>query len=97
MHLPGFVSYTYGMTTNYQPGDEIDINGTAIVLSRRKGNTGIRWTWYAPELDTAGMAYHTTPEAAVDHARRTLAAERCACGAVAEMNGSTRRTCAACH
>lgn len=81
---------------SYQAGDEIDINGTVIVLGRRKGNTGIRWTWHAPELDTAGVVYHTTPESAVDHARRTLGADRCACGAVAEMTTSTRRTCAAC-
>lgn len=81
---------------HYQAGDEIDINGTTIILSRRKGNSGIRWTWYAPELDTAGVVYHTTPEAAVDHAHRTLGAPRCACGAVAEMTTSTRRTCADC-
>lgn len=92
--------YTYGManteTKQHQAGDEIDINGIAIILGRRKGNTGIRWNWYAPELDTAGVVYHATPEAAIDEARRSLG-DRCACGAVAEMTGSTRRTCATCH
>lgn len=81
---------------SYQAGDEIDINGTTIVICRRKGNTGIRWTWYAPEIDTTGVAYHTTPEAAVDDARRALV-DRCACGAVAEMTASTGRACAACY
>lgn len=81
----------------YQAGDEIDINGITIIISRRKGSAGIRWNWYAPEIDTAGEVYHTTPEAAVDHARRTLGAERCACGAVATMTASTRRTCTNCY
>ncbi len=83
-------------TPNYQAGDEIDINGTVIILGKRKGNTGVRWTWIAPALDVTGMAYYTTPEAAIEDASRKLAAERCACGAVAEMTGSTRRVCANC-
>lgn len=83
--------------TTYQAGDEIDINSTPIVLSRRKGSTGIRWTWYAPTLNTLGEVYHTTPEAAVDHARHTLGADRCACGAITTMTASTRKTCVDCY
>jgi hypothetical protein len=80
----------------YQAGDEIDINGTTIILGRRKGNTGIRWNWVAPDLDVAGMTYRTTPEDAIEDARRTLAAPRCRCGAVAEMNFATEPVCANC-
>lgn len=82
-------------STTHQAGDEIDINGTTIILGTRRGRTGIRWNWYAPETDEAGVIYHPTPEAAIDEAHRSLA-KRCACGAVAEMVSSTRPVCANC-
>jgi hypothetical protein len=83
-------------TRTYQAGDEIDINGTTIVLCRRKGNTGIRWSWMAPALDSGSEAYQTTPEAAIENARQALAT-RCACGAVATMTAATVRTCGNCY
>jgi len=82
-------------STTHKAGDEIDLNGTLIILGSRKGNTGIRWTWYAPETDEAGVIYHPTPEAAILEATRSLG-KRCACGAVAEMVSSTRPVCANC-
>jgi hypothetical protein len=80
----------------YQAGDEIDINGTVITLGRRKGTTGIRWTWIASDLDVTGTAYYSTPEDAIDNARRALGAERCTCGSVAEMNFGTQPVCGNC-
>ncbi|GAA0719599.1 hypothetical protein Drose_05905 [Dactylosporangium roseum] len=80
----------------YQPGAEIDIDGTAIILCRRKGSTGIRWTWLNPETNQMGEAYQATPEAAIDHARRALG-NLCGCGNVATMTASTRRTCVDCY
>lgn len=76
----------------YQPGDEVDIDGTTVTLSRRHGRTGVRWSWWAPELDVAGEAYWPTPAEAIAHARRALAS-RCWCGQLATVTGSTRRTC----
>jgi hypothetical protein len=83
-------------TRTHQAGDEIDLDGTLIILGSRKSKTGIRWTWMAPALDTVGEACHATPEAAIDHARRALGT-RCACGAVATMTAATVRTCADCY
>jgi hypothetical protein len=82
--------------TTYQPGDEIDINGTTITLCRRKGSTGVRWTWMIPAIDVTGEAYQTSPEAAIEHARKTFD-DLCACGDPATMTASTRRTCANCY
>lgn len=81
----------------YRAGDELDIDGTLIILGSRRGNTGIRWSWYAPAIEADGEAYYPTPEEAVADARRSLGSERCSCGAVATMHSSTRRTCAACY
>ncbi|WP_431728552.1 hypothetical protein [Verrucosispora sp. TAA-831] len=83
-------------TITHAPGDELDIDGTTIRLCRSKGNTGVRWSWYAPELDTAGEVGYPTPEQAIDHAHRTLASPRCACGNIAQMTGSTARVCSNC-
>lgn len=83
-------------TSQYQAGDEIDIDGTVIILTNRKGNNGIRWTWLAPDLDVTGMRYRPTPEDAIADAREKLAT-RCPCGAVAEMTSSTGRTCVPCY
>lgn len=84
-------------SATYQAGDEIDIDGVTIALGRRKGSTGIRWTWFVPGDDIAGAQYLPTPEEAIEDARRKLAPEnRCACGAPAEMTLSTRRVCTNC-
>jgi hypothetical protein len=85
--------------TTHQAGDEIDLGGgIEIILASRKGNNGIRWTWYAPDLDVTGMAYKATPEQAIEDARRKLAPNsRCQCGAVAEMNASTGPACTNCY
>lgn len=84
-------------STTYQVGDEIDIDGTAIILSSRKSRTGIRWTWIAPATDDAGEAYLDSPEAAIAHARGKLTGPRCRCGRPATMNAATRPTCVDCY
>lgn len=83
-------------TSTYQAGDEIYIDGTVIILCRRKGSAGIRWSWMAPALDSGSEAYQTTPEAAIENARQNLGA-RCACGQLATMTAATVRTCINCY
>lgn len=78
----------------YKAGDEVDINGTTIIISTWRGNHGIKWRWYAPEIDVAGMSHKRTPEEAIADARATLGGPRCRCGAVAEMTASTGAACA---
>ncbi|GGM27349.1 hypothetical protein GCM10011608_10130 [Micromonospora sonchi] len=87
---------TMQTTPTHQPGDEIDIDGITVVLARRKGNNGYRWTWYAPQLEEGGELYKATPEEAIDYARRALAGPTCACGNIATSIGSTERVCTAC-
>lgn len=84
-------------TTNYQPGDEIDVNGTTIMITTWKGCNGVRYGWYAPAAETGGEGYKATPAEAVNDAYTTLGGPRCSCGEPATMNASTRRTCAACY
>jgi hypothetical protein len=75
--------------TSHQGGDQIDIGGATITLCRRKGSTGIRWTWAIPSTDLMGEIYHATPEAAIAHARKTMNSPECAHGG--------RGFCPTCH
>lgn len=84
-------------TTTYQAGDEFDVNGTTVTLCRRKGNTGVRWNWFAHAIDLGGESYYPTPEQAIEAAHRMLQGERCSCGEPATMNASTGKTCVSCY
>lgn len=74
---------------NYQGGDQIDIGGATITLCRRKGNTGVRWTWAVPSTDLMGETYQTSPEAAIADARRAMNSPECVHG--------ERGFCPSCH
>jgi hypothetical protein len=91
---------TASTQATYQAGDEIDINGTTIILASQKSfsGKGIRWTWDAPDLGASGVAYKRTAEEAITDARNKLApTSRCRCGAAAEMTASTGPACANCY
>ena len=60
----------------YQPGDEIEINGTTIVITS-KGFRSVRYSWFAPQLDEGAEASYPTIEQAVAHAYRTLGTGEC--------------------
>lgn len=81
----------------YQAGDEVDIDGTVIVLGSRRGNWGIRWTWIISGIEVGGTSYKDSPEAAIADARAKITGPRCACGEPIEMTASTRKTCAYCY
>lgn len=61
----------------YQGGDQIDIGGATITLCRRKGSTGIRWTWAIEATDEGGTAYRATPQEAIADAIKTMNAPAC--------------------
>lgn len=64
--------------TTYQGGDRINIGGGEVItLCRRKGNTGIRWTWAIPATDAAGQTHQPTPEAAIADAIKVLNTPPC--------------------
>lgn len=78
-----------GTITSYQAGDQVDIGGAVITLCRRKGSTGIRWTWMFPATDLMGQTYQPTPEAAIADARRAMNTPECTHGEIG--------FCATCH
>lgn len=87
------------ITPTYTGGEEIDINGTTIVLiaRRRFSRPGIGWSWCTQDRGIFGESTRATAEDAIDHARRVLGAPRCGCGAPATMNASTGKTCINCY
>lgn len=80
----------------YESGDEMVIDGITVILCARRGNHGIRWTWWAPQLEEGGEAMKATPEEAIDYARHCLA-RRCSCGDLATMATSHGRSCIRCY
>lgn len=76
----------------YQPGDKVEVGDDTIILARRKGSAGVRWSWILTHSEEGGTAYYPTPQEAIESARRSLG-DLCWCGKPAEVNTGTRRTC----
>ncbi len=87
-------------TTPHQSGDQIDINGTTVILTARKsfrGGSAIRWGWDIPAADYGSEGTYDTAEQAIANAWRILDGPMCACGEPATITASTRRTCINCY
>ena len=83
-------------TSNYQPGDEIDINGVTAVITGRKGfraGAGIKYGWYFPGLDYGSEGTYATIDEAVADLYRHLDTPCGTCGEPATMTASTGPAC----
>jgi len=72
-----------------QGGEQIDIDGVAVTLCRRKGSTGVRWSWAIQSTDEMGQTYQATPEAAIADACKAMNSPECRHG--------ERGFCPSCH
>jgi hypothetical protein len=61
--------------TTYQPGDEIDISGTTIIITKKGFSGTPRYGWYCPAAMEGAEVTYPTVDGAIAHAYRTLGTE----------------------